>query len=166
MDKRKLKESFLVGWGKRFKMECLICSKIFVITTALYNSGHGTYCSKKCSYQGQCKYHKHPRWKGGKIKRSGYWYINMPSHPFSGKQGYVAEHRLIMEAHLGRYLVHSEVVHHINHDKIDNRLSNLELCSSPGQHSLTHHPEALQKATLASVKANDRRRKSKTLVDF
>ena len=75
------------------------------------------------------------------IKRSGYWYIKIPNHPFSGKQGYIAEHRLVMEKHLGRYLKKGEIVHHINHDTTDNRIENLELCESPGKHIAEKHPE-------------------------
>ena len=64
-----------------------------------------------------------------RIKRDGYWYILDKNHPYSGKQGYIAEHRLIMEKHLGRYLTKQEAVHHINHNIADNRIKNLMLFS-------------------------------------
>lgn len=87
----------------------------------------------------------------GRINRKGYWYILNHSHPFSGKQGYVAEHRLVMEKHLGRYLTPKETIHHINDDPSDNRLENLELCESNGQHTKIHHPEVYEKARQANL---------------
>lgn len=98
----------------------------------------GKYCGKN-----------HPLWKG-RIMRSGYWYIHIPNHPNSGKQGYVAEHRLVMEKVIGRPLVAREVVHHINHIKTDNRIENLKLFSSRGQHTLAEHPDAFKSAGIAN----------------
>ena len=56
------------------------------------------------------------------------------------KQGYVAEHRLVMEQAIGRYLEAGEVVHHINHDRGDNRIENLRLMSD-SEHRAMHMRE-------------------------
>lgn len=77
--------------------------------------------------------------------RSGYLYIKDFSHPNCGKQGYVAIHRLVMEKHIGRLLTKQEVVHHINHDMIDNRIENLELFATRGQHTRIAHKDLFER---------------------
>lgn len=83
-----------------------------------------------------------------KIRRSGYWYVLDKSHPFSGKQGYIAEHRIVMEKHIGRYLTTQEVIHHIDGSRDNNNIENLELCSTHGQHTKQHHSDIFKKQSI------------------
>ena len=53
-----------------------------------------------------------------------------PNHPNSNQKGRISEHRFVMSEHLGRPLHEDENVHHINGDRHDNRIENLELWSS------------------------------------
>lgn len=76
-----------------------------------------------------------PSWKGGRYKISiGYIMIWNPEHPNCNKDGYILEHRLTMEKHLGRYLDPKEVVHHIDCDRANNKIENLQLFESNGIH--------------------------------
>ncbi len=59
----------------------------------------------------------------GYIDKSGYRIVS-----YLGSK--VAEHRLVMERHLGRRLLEKETVHHKNGQRSDNRIENLELWDS------------------------------------
>lgn len=72
-----------------------------------------------------------------KINNEGYVLVYL-GRGVSGayKSGYALQHRVVMAEHLGRPLLPTERPHHINGDRTDNRLSNLELWSTwqpPGQ---------------------------------
>jgi len=80
----------------------------------------------------------HPAWKGGqRVDEDGYIKTYAPDHPFPRRGGYVFEHVRLMELHLGRRLEKNETVHHKDHDRQHNELSNFEL-KERGEHSRHH----------------------------
>lgn len=98
---------------------------------------------KCCSMKFRTK-ENHPSWNGGKSKATG-GYITVRLYPddffysMAGKARYVLEHRLVMAEYLGRCLTPFEIVHHKNGIKDDNRIENLELGASNGEHMREHN---------------------------
>lgn len=72
------------------------------------------------------------------LNKDGYILIWTPEHPNANVDGYVFEHRLVMEKHLSRYLESQEIIHHINEIRTDNRIENLQLLPSKGMHNKIH----------------------------
>jgi hypothetical protein len=83
-----------------------------------------------------CIVNKHIRKHNIKIQRyhkgftktsNGYILVFNPDHPNARKHGYVSQHVLLMSEKIGRALNDNEVVHHIDGNKSNNNMDNLEL---------------------------------------
>lgn len=93
---------------------------------------------KKISNSKKGKMRNPSKYGGHSKDRYGYVYVYCPEHPHSSADGYVMEHRLVMESYIGRYLEKDEAVHHINRNKKDNRLENLQLMTR-SEHAKLHN---------------------------
>lgn len=131
---------------KLHTFRCQICTVVFTLTGRQRGSRKRVlFCSRKCSSVWRAKIFKgqtfsrppvmrgvdNPNYKGGSLSAQGYRQIYV-----NGKQ--VLEHRYIMEQHLKRKLLSTEIVHHRNENKIDNDIKNLEL-TTRRQHILMHN---------------------------
>ena len=87
-----------------------------------------------CNYNGLNGYGHTKKHNGG------YVLAYAPKHPRAHKDGYVMLHTVIMEQTIGRYLQPNEVVHHINHNRMDNRVENLMLMDKH-EHMTMHMKE-------------------------
>ena len=89
--------------------------------------------------------------KGYIITWNGYKMIYKPEHPHSDGKGYIREHILVMEKHLGRYLTEDEIVHHIDENKLNNDISNLRLMTKY-EHKCYHSSKPRKNIDLEKAK--------------
>lgn len=75
-----------------------------------------------------------------RVDGMGYISLYMPDHPGAWKSGRIAEHRVVMERHLGRRLKRSEHVHHKDGNRQNNAIENLEILTS-SEHTRIHKRE-------------------------
>ena len=139
---------------------CNDCKKECIIDKQNLNGQMKIYFHKNKDFVYRCKHcaivkfnsgSLNANWIGGRRKTTqGYIIINKLQISDSDKQyidlsesrKVIPEHRLVMALSLKRKLDRSEIVHHINGDKTDNRIENLELFSAK-QHSAITYMESV-----------------------
>ncbi len=114
--------------------DCLECGKRLADTTHTRQK----YCSYSCASKNKAHGGQQHKEVGAILETTGgYIKIKVPKDtPGTWADNWMLEHRFVMQAHLGRPLSRKETVHHINGQRDDNRIENLELWASnhgPGQ---------------------------------
>ena len=99
---------------------------------------------KMISERNSCNFNGLNGYGHTKVQNRGYILAYVPKHPHAHSDGYVMLHTVVMERSIGRYLMPNEVVHHVNHDRKDNRLENLKLMDKK-EHMRMHMAERYAK---------------------
>lgn len=145
------------GLGKSLMLICPACKNEFKVPRSHVH--RRKFCSKKCR-DGDLEYRweksqrsrgaRNAQWKGGRVRHTdGYVYVSAPGHPFASN-GYVLEHRLVMEQWLRendpespfliRVLSSDFVVHHEDGNRQNNAIDNLS-CMTLSEHTKHHNAE-------------------------
>jgi hypothetical protein len=66
--------------------------------------------------------------------------VYVPDHPAANSSGYVLRSRYVVEQALGRYLIKDEEVHHIDRNKLNDELGNLQVLTKR-EHAELHGSE-------------------------
>lgn len=140
----------------RIKTKCANCRTVVFRTQSQFKRAKKIFCSPQClhiyqreSFSGKKnpffgKHHSNKskeliskaNFKGGVCISTGYFRE-------TGQHGKLI-HRKIVEEHIGRKLERHEIIHHINENRLDNRLSNLAIITR-AEHMKIHKTKWITK---------------------
>lgn len=150
--------------SKRRNLTCECCGKAFSRPLSYAPKSKTVFCSLACRNE----HYKSDKFlgitDGFRVYRMSQGYASI----VLGRSQEKLLHVYLMEKHLGRCLEKNEHVHHINQDRLDNRIENLKIVSNCGEHQ-TEHAHIRLKA-LGGVPGKDKYcpkcQKVKSLDDF
>lgn len=116
------------------KSKYYVCKKCFKFIIPLWSAGKNNY-----HWKGFFKWGKAGKYKG----------LRIYNHPMTDTQNRISEHRFIMSQKISRILKRKEVVHHKNHNGLDNRPKNLILCKNNSEHIKKYHHKQYHHKRLA-----------------
>lgn len=123
-------------------VNCDYCEKPTYKKPSMLKKRKHLFCSVSCSGKWQSENNvgeNNCHWKGGSWLSKSSGYIHCSTRGGAD----IPEHRRIVETVLGRPLGKSEIVHHINGDKIDNKNDNLLVCTKSYHHWLHNRMASL-----------------------
>ncbi|MBR4419672.1 MAG: HNH endonuclease [Clostridia bacterium] len=115
--------------------KCIQCGNIFTPKDSRIN-----FCCHKCYYK-YVKEYKTPKEYKEKV-RTGYWYENGYKVLYNNGNS-IKEHIFVMQKYIGRKLKPNEVVHHMDGNKTNNDIHNLQLMTS-SEHSKLHREKEIK----------------------
>jgi endogenous inhibitor of DNA gyrase (YacG/DUF329 family) len=115
-------------------LSCEHCGKAFQVKPS---ASERRFCSKECEGRSRWKRVQGRTHNGKPVLHNPQGYVKIWEPSLDPRRSWVLEHRYVVEQAIGRKLRADEHVHHVNGDRADNRLENLEVIDPTSHQSIT-----------------------------